>query len=78
MGIEHVHDAGDAAHNEGLRMRVLAAEDGHHLGRHLGDLQGIEVVGHDDQVGLGWQLEGGVAPVGIGKGPEPAGFDDTS
>ncbi len=38
--------------------------------------KGIEVMGHDDEICLGRQLEGRIAPVGIGKGSEPAGLDE--
>jgi len=52
-------------------MGVLAAEDGLGLSRHLGDLQGIQVMRRDHEVRLGGQLVGGVAPVCVGKGPQP-------
>ena len=75
-GIQGVHDAGYAADDQRLRMGILPAEDGHHLRAQFGNLQGIQIMGGDDQIGFRRQLVGWVAPVGVGKGSEPAGFDE--
>jgi hypothetical protein len=71
-GVEGIHDGADAAHHEGLGVGVLSAEDGLHLRRRLGELEGIQVVGGDDQVRFRGKLEGRVSPVGVGEGAEPS------
>ena len=67
---------GHAAHQEGLGMGVLGAEDGVDQDDVLLPLQGLQVVGDGHQVGLGGELVGGVSPVGVLEGAEPAGADE--
>ena len=57
-------------------MRVLAAEDRVDLDDLLLPLEGLEVVGHAEEVDLGRQLVGRVAPVAVGEDAELAALDE--
>ena len=60
-GIDH------AAHQVGLQVRVLGAEDGVRLDNLALPVQGFQVVGHRHQVGFRRQFIGRVTPIGVGK-----------
>ena len=66
VGIVDVDGAGNTAH-EVIWMRVLAAEDGVNLDDFLLPFQGLEVVGHGQEIDRGRQLVGRTAPVTVGK-----------
>jgi hypothetical protein len=74
-GVVDVDGAGHAAHQP-VRVRVLAAEDGVDLDDLLLEIEGLQVVRHRHQVGLGRQLVGRVAPVAVHERAELAGFDE--
>jgi hypothetical protein len=57
-------------------MRVLAAEDGVDLGHVRLPVQRFQVVGHGQQVDLGRQFIGRMAPVGVGEDGELAAVGD--
>ena len=80
LGIERILGIGvdrnrHAPHQEGLRMRILAAQDGVNLDHVLLPLQSLQIMGGCHQVGFGRQMIGRVPPVGIGKGAETARGD---
>ena len=56
-----------------VRVRILAAEDGMDLDDFLLPLQRVEIVRHADQVHLGRQLVGRMAPVAVGEDAQTAG-----
>ena len=56
-------------------MRIAATEDGVDLDDLALEIERLEVVRDRHQIGLGRQLVGRAAPVGIGERPELAGFD---
>ncbi len=68
----HVDGAGNAAHQV-IRMRVLAAEDGVDLDDFLLPVERVKIVRDGDQVHLGRQLVGRVAPVAVGEDAQAAG-----
>jgi len=54
-------------------MKSLASQDGDdHIGLAL-IFQGLEIMGHRQQVDLGRQLHGRMAPVAVGENPQLAG-----
>ena len=68
----HVDGAGNSAHQI-IRVRILAAEDGVDLDDFLLPLQRVEVVRNGDQVHLGRQLVGRMAPIAVGEDAQTAG-----
>ena len=65
-----------AADEKALEVRVLSAEHRVHLDELALPVERLEIVGDGQEVGLGRQLVGGVAPVGIGERTELPAFDE--
>ena len=68
----HRHPADEV----GLRVGILAAQDGVDLDDFALPVQRLQVVRHGHQVGFGRKLVGGVAPVAVGEEPELAACDE--
>ena len=76
VGRVRVHRRRHAADEVRLEVRVLAAEDRVDLDDLALPVERLEVVRHRQQVGLGRQLVGRVAPVAVGEQAQLAGVDE--
>ena len=70
-----VDGAGHAA-DQPVRMRVLAAVDGVDLDDLFLEVERLQIVGDGQQIGLGRQPIGRIAPVAVGEGTELTGLDE--